>query len=183
MAFGLRPYRHLTGGVIRLNQYPIASAYATDLFLGDPVRQISTGYINRSGATDADVLGPFLGVFYTASNGEFIYAQRWTASTVTLGSADAQALVVDDPYVTFLIQASAAVAFEDRGENADMVINAGSATTNLSGVTFNAGGLGTSTAQIRILGKQEVPGNDWGDADVILEVLINEHAFKQTAGI
>lgn len=184
MAFGLRPYRHISGGVIRFNEYKIASGYATDLYRGDPVRLLTTGYIARSGATDTDVLGPFMGAMYTATDGSVVFSQHWPASTTTLGSADVTAWVSDDPNVEYLIEASEAATFAAVGGSADMVINAGNATTKLSGVTLNAGAIVTSTAQLRILGKEEVPDNNWGDSDVILRVRINEHAFVTgTAGI
>ena len=182
MAFGLKPLRHGAGGIIRLNSWPIASGYAVNLFEGDPVTQVSGGTIEVC-PVDTALLGVFLGVSYTTTGGEFVYDSTWPASTATLGSADAIAYVVDDPEVIFLITASAAMAAEDLGELADFIVNAGSATTKNSGYTLNAGAIAATTAQLRIVKLHEVPDNDWTDAAALIEVSINEHLFKTTAGV
>ena len=85
-AFGLLPVRHLNGASWdgRFNEYPIASAYGTNLLPGDPVKMVSGGTIERAAAGDP-ILGVFIGCRYTAANDNGILSRDkkyWPASTV-----------------------------------------------------------------------------------------------------
>ena len=44
-AFGMRPVRHLTGGQIRANEYKIESGTSSNIFTGDCVKLLGTGYM------------------------------------------------------------------------------------------------------------------------------------------
>ena len=68
-AFGARPVRHLTGGQIRTNEYKIASGTSSNIFTGDFVKLLATGYIDVAAAGNR-ILGVFAGCQYTASDGE-----------------------------------------------------------------------------------------------------------------
>jgi hypothetical protein len=59
----------------------------------------------------------------------------------------------------------------------DHVAGSGSATTGLSGHEANTA---ATDAQLRIIGKIDSPDNAWGE-HVDLEVVFNEHLFKQNA--
>jgi len=65
-ANGFTPLRHLTGGVIRPNEYPIASAYAANIASGDLVTLHTDGTIIR-GTAGGTALGVFYGVEYIAT--------------------------------------------------------------------------------------------------------------------
>jgi hypothetical protein len=67
-AFGAKPVRHLTGGVIRANEYKIVKEYGANVFTGDFVKLAATGYVQVAGAGDR-LLGVFGGCSYTASDG------------------------------------------------------------------------------------------------------------------
>lgn len=185
-AFGLRPVRHLDGSDWNgaLNEYSIASGYGTNLFIGDPLVMVSDGTVARAAAGDTDIVGVFMGCAYTSSNDGGVNSldrKYWPASTV---ASDAVAFVCDAPDVIFHVQAdddSAAIAATDVGANADILVTAGSTTTYTSGVELDASSITASTAQLRILRLAKLPNNEWGDFAVV-EVLINEHAYKQTAG-
>ena len=41
-AFGAKPVRHLTGGVIRANEWKIVKEYAANVFTGDFVKLAAT---------------------------------------------------------------------------------------------------------------------------------------------
>ena len=56
---GFVPLRHLTGGVIRANEYAIANGYAANLASGDLVTLATDGTVIRGTAG-----GVALGVFY-----------------------------------------------------------------------------------------------------------------------
>ena len=67
-AFGFRPVRHLTGGLIRTNEYKIAANYGTSIFQGTPVLAVTAGGIevaDDSSGTPSVILGIFGGCFYT----------------------------------------------------------------------------------------------------------------------
>ena len=92
---GFTPAYHMYGGVIRPAKMRIASAYGTAIYSGDVVT-LSSGKVQQAGASDTPI-GVFYGVYYTASDGTPTFSKVWTASTATQGSADAEALVYNDP--------------------------------------------------------------------------------------
>ena len=65
---GFIPLRHLTGGVIRPQEYPIANSYAANLASGDLVSMTTDGTVIRGTAG-----GTALGVFYGAQASLFGY--------------------------------------------------------------------------------------------------------------
>ena len=155
---GFTPAYHIYGGVIRPAQMRIASGYGTSIFSGDVVT-LSSGYVQQAGATDTPV-GVFYGVFYTASDGEPTFSKVWTASTATQGSADAEALVYDDPGIVYEAQFTAgtpAVSFI--GNKYTLSTTAGSTVTGRSkeGVTAT-----TSSGVALCVGFASNPSNSIG---------------------
>lgn len=179
--FGLRPVRSILGcNYGQANEYPIASGYATSLFIGDPVKAVAGGTIERAAAGDV-ILGVFMGCRYSSDNQNVTAADEkkyWPASTV---ASDAYAYVVDDPNTIFEVQATTAAA-ADLGANADIVVGTGNTRTGVSGSELDGSTIAATAAQLRILRKVPRDANDFG-SNVKLEVLINEHFYKQTAGI
>ena len=49
-AFGFRPVRHLSGGLIRTNEYAIAANYGTSIFQGQCVIAVTAGGIEAAAA-------------------------------------------------------------------------------------------------------------------------------------
>ena len=128
---GFTPAYHMYGGVIRPAKMRIASAYNTAIYSGDVVT-LSSGYVNQAGATSTPV-GVFYGVYYTASDGTPTFSKVWTADTATQGSADAEALVYNDPGIVYEAQFTAgtpAVSFI--GSKYTLSTTAGSSTTGRS---------------------------------------------------
>jgi hypothetical protein len=109
----------------------IASAYNTAIYSGDVVT-LSSGYVNQAGATSTPI-GVFYGVYYTATDGTPTFSKVWTADTATQGSADAEALVYNDPGIVYEAQFTAgtpAVSFI--GSKYTLSTTAGSSTTGRS---------------------------------------------------
>jgi len=77
---GAKPFRHLSGGMIRASEYKIASGTSSDIFTGDFVKLLSTGYIDVASAGNR-ILGVFAGVKYTASDGEVVYKKYFPTGT------------------------------------------------------------------------------------------------------
>jgi len=128
---GFTPAYHMYGGVIRPAKMRIASGYGTAIYSGDVVT-LSSGYVNQAGATSTPV-GVFYGVYYTATDGTPTFSKVWTASTATLGSADAEVLVYNDPGIVYEAQFTAgtpAVSFI--GSKYTLSTTAGSSTTGRS---------------------------------------------------
>jgi hypothetical protein len=183
-AFGAKPVRHLTGGVIRATEYKIVKEYAANVFTGDFVKLADTGYVQVGAATNR-LLGVFNGCKYTASNGEVVFKRYWPTGTATLGDGDVTAYVYDDPNIVWAIQSSGSADFADIGNLADIVAGAGSTSTGQSGFEIN-GTTGTGTAQLRILGLYNEPKNAYG-TNGVLEAVIWEHELighdQSTAGV
>ena len=163
-----------------LSEYDIA-ANATAIFQNDPVQMLNTGTIGVAAAGDA-LIGVLNGVFFTDANtSKPTFANHLKGSNT---ATDIKGFIADDPYERFEIQASGATAAADVGLNADISYAAGSTHDFVSGVELNTGDQKTGTAQLRILAISKDPeNNEAGSANVNLVVYINEHQFKQTAGI
>ena len=173
---GAKPFRHLSGGMIRASEYKIASGTSSDIFTGDFVKLLSTGYIDVASAGNR-ILGVFAGVKYTASDGEVVYKKYFPTGTTTLASADVTAYVYDDPNITYRIQSAGSADFADIGNLADHVAGSGSTTTGQSGHEVS-GTTGTGTAGLRILSLIDDPDNSAG-TNGELEVVIYEHELNQ----
>ena len=177
-AFGFVPIRHMSGNAPRTNKYTIASGLAENIFTGDLVILINTGLLTPHTATETNNIGVFAGVSYTASDGSYVYSEYWPSGTV---ATDIVAYVYDDPYTVFKVQSAGTIAQTNVGNCADLVAGAGSTSTGQSG--FEASGtMAAGTATVKILGLYDAPDNAFG-ANAIIEVLINEHLLKDSAGI
>lgn len=155
---GFTPAYHMYGGVIRPAKMRIASGYGTAIYSGDVVT-LSSGYVQQAGATDTPV-GVFYGVFYTATDGTPTFSKVWSASTATQGSADAEALVYNDPGIVYEAQFTAgtpAVSFI--GNKYTLSTTGGSSTNGRSkeGVTAT-----TSSGVALCVGFASQPSNEIG---------------------
>ena len=201
--FGLRPVRHLDGrswnGSTRM--YLCPSGDGTAVFVGDAV--ISGGSAGAAGtvvngidvegmqtvvqaaATNTLIVGVVVGFLPDPDN---LMRKHRAASTNRI------ALVCDDPTVVYEIQEDSVtntIVAADIGENADLIVGTGNATTGISAMELDSGDHKTGTAQLRILGLVKRPDNNIGDnatsasstyVNAKFEVLINEHAYKSTTG-
>ena len=87
----------------------------------------------------------------------------------------------DDPHTVFKVQSAGTPAQTNIGNCAEVVAGAGSTTTGQSGFEMN-GTMSNGTASLKILGLHETPDNAFG-TNAIMEVVINEHLLKDSAGI
>jgi len=162
----------------RANKYTITSGLAENIFTGDVVIITSGGVLTPHTATEVNNIGVFGGVSYTAADGSYVYSQYWPSGTV---ATDIIAYVYDDPYTVFKAQSAGTPAQTNIGNCADIVAGAGSTTTGQSGFEIS-GTMAAGTATCKILGLFEAPDNAFG-TNAIMEVLINEHLLKDSAGI
>lgn len=177
-AFGFVPLRHMSGSAPRSNKYTITSGLAENIFTGDAVIMAADGTLQPAAATEVNIIGVFGGCSYTASDGSYIYSEYWPTGTV---ATDIIAYVYDDPYIVYKAQSAGTTAQTNIGNCADIVAGAGSTTTGTSGFEIS-GTMAAGTAQTKIVALYDAPENSFG-ANAVMEVLINEHVLKQTAGI
>jgi len=174
--YGLRPVRHLCGGVIQTNKYTIASGYNTAIFTGDVVEGVAGGSIEQAEAGNVDNLGVFAGVSYTDAAGSQVFSPYWPASTT---ATNIVAYVYDDPMIVYAIQSDATgAAAADVHMGADWEVVAGSTTTGQSAWNLDvSGGLAGTDKSLRILRLVDDGENAWG-AYSDVEVIFNEHVLK-----
>ena len=165
-----------------LSEYDIAAS-ATAIYQNDPVVMAATGTITVAAAGNT-LLGTLNGVFFTdASTSKPTYANHLEGSNT---ATDIVGFVADDPYERFEIQSNnaGASAQTDIGNCADIEYTAGSSPNYVSKVELDDSSLGTSTAQLKIVGLSKDPdNNDLTSANVNWVVTINEHFLKATAGV
>lgn len=175
--FGFEAVRHYAGGLVRSNFYRIASGLAANIYTGDLVKTTgTTKRVTVCTAGDRNV-GVFRGTNYPASDGSIVFDKRWPTGTVTGGTVEAEAMVIDDPLVLFKAQYAGTLAETDIGQQADMLAStAGSATTGISGQQVDTVG----QAGLKVIDYVRDSRNEVGQYAKVL-VLINEHENGPTA--
>lgn len=191
--YGLRPINLIGGqpyaGSTRM--LPIASGYATNIFNGDIVAVATNGTIvkvtevgSNAAPFPAGTVGVFVGCEYTDPNlGYLLQSQYWPAGTV---SADARAIVVDDPDALFQVQASGSLVQADLHKNFPVVQTAGSTATGNSKVALDAAnGATTATIAFKVVDFVDGPDSQVGDdfTDVIVKFNPSSHAYLAGLGV
>lgn len=176
--------------------YYHAASDATPILIGDLVTETGVSeFVMQGGfkmsysvvtrAATGDIFrGVCIGVLPQTQN-DPIYAPASTGCVV---------LVADDPNALFLVQeqnTGTALTANDVGLNINVVVNAGSTVTGMSGMALNNGTEAvTNTLDLKIIGQYLAADNDLG-ADTSTGALpgrflvrINRHRFaNQVAGI
>jgi hypothetical protein len=174
-AFGLRPVFH-PSGIIRPTAMTIESGYNANILQFQPVKIGASGTIEAAAATEAAIVGTFMGVEFTDTDGRRRVSNKWTAST---SATDIVAYVTTDPAIVYEIQANSSLVITDIGAQADFAsVTAGSTTTGLSAAMLDAAQKTTSGNEIlRIVNLGTEIDNAWGDAYTIVQVQISQHQF------
>ena len=187
----------------------INSTNGNPIYFGDPVVQLSTGYIAQA-VVGAQVSGIFLGCEYVSKAAKkIIWSPTWPGTTtdVVVAAAggqntgfDIQAKIVDDPLTVFRVQANGQLAINNMiGMNASFTFGQ-TATTQAAFPNTNPAGIsnvaldvsvtvpGTSVAlPFRILDFiREPPGVNGTDFTTPFGwafVTFNNQDFKQLLGI
>lgn len=156
--------------------------------------------VYSSNATDAQIIyaNDFVKLSGGANNRGLLYVAQATASDRLVGAAlsiknfydnetpiyraantELDIFVLDDPFSEFEIQANGSITAADIGKYADLVFNAGSTITGLSGIEVDVSTLSDDTGQIRILGLIERDDNTFGNY-AKLRCIIHFHALNDT---
>lgn len=174
--FGLRAV-YSPSGVIRGTNGTIASGYATDIYSNQPVRIApataggETEGTIVAAAAGARIIGNFLGVEWTDSDGRRRVSNKWTASTT---GTDIVCYYHRDPSIVYEIQSNAALNVADIGKQFNHTAPSGNATTGLSTQMLDVASA-AANAQYRLIGITQGPNNAWGDTYVIAQVQISQH--------
>jgi hypothetical protein len=168
----------------KVQHYPIATTYDTQISYGDFVSIVAGGGVEKNVVTTtatAVTLGIFMGCEYTdPTTGQATFSQFWPADNA---ATDAQALVLDDPNVLFKMQADGAITADDRGQNCGIVVTAGNAilgrSKNAASSTTNT----TATLPLRIVNFVDGPTSTIGDAYTDVICMLNVHFYRQATGI
>lgn len=184
-SFGLRPNRHITGGVIRTNRYEIASALASNIYRGSAVIAVNTTKRINVAAAGNRLTGVFQQVQYVDANGDVQFRPYWATGTAIKTGTVAEAIVFDDPDILFTCQVSSAsgLVAADIGTIGDIVVGTGSAVTGNSGDMLDQATLTATDAtggQLRVEELFRAEDNAYGQYAKAV-VRINEHALRGSA--
>ena len=186
VAFGFRPVRHLTGGLIRTNEYKIAANYGTSIFQGTPVLAVTAGGIevaDDSSGTPSVILGIFGGCFYTdPTTSKPTFSNYYPAST---NASDIVAQVYDDPRIVFEVQHDGTGTAAMNFGGFDLVGKSGSTTSGRSSGELDTTSV-TTSGQFKQIGISKYPKNsDTSSANCNAYVIPNvgEHSYLLTTAL
>lgn len=173
--FGLKPAWH-PSGCVRQAVGRIDSGFATDIFQFSPVGIDANGFIvpvaPTEVATTGRIVGAFMGVEWTGSDGRRRVNNMWDANTI---GTEIVAYYTQDPYIVYQIQADTTLDLDSMGGRFNWSALTGNDTTGLSSVSLDVAS--TTAAGLRVMGLNPAPDNAFGDAFPILQVLIAKHQY------
>jgi len=166
--YGAEPIGHMSANGSfsgKVNPYPIATTYGTQISNGDFVYLLVDGTIAKDTGTttlQAGLIGIFTGCSYTdPTTGQYTNSNYWPASNA---ATDAVAHVMDDPYVHFRMQGNGAITQASLQANIAIVVTAGDTIFGKSRNALNAAtDAATATLPIRIVGFVDGPDSAVGD--------------------
>lgn len=184
---GLRPIGHTNGSNWngKVTKYWIAAADGTATFVGDLVK--------LSGTANAD--GTLMSVVQAAAGNtpvgvvvgfepnpdSLTQVHRTASQNIASQDAGRWVYVADDADLVCEVQEDAvggALAITNVGQNADVIVGSGSATTGQSGMQLDSSTANTtSTLVLRILGFMSRPDNEVGVANAKMKVAFNVHQY------
>ena len=182
-AFGFKPTRHLTGGLIRTEEYAIAANYGSAIYTGQVVEAVAGGGIEAAAAGDTQQAGVFGGVFYTdPTTSKPTFKPFYAAST---NASDLKATVYADPYIVYEAQHDGTGTAAMNNSAIDFTGVGGSTLTGQSTSELDTSESGTS-GNFKQIGISKDPDNsDTSSANANAYCVINtgEHVFKLTTGV
>ena len=172
--FGLRPAYH-PSGIIRPTAMTIETGYNANIYQFQPVKLDTDGFVEGAGDSDP-IIGTFMGVEFTDTDGRRRVSNKWTAATA---ATDIVAYVTLDPAIVYEIQANGSVSVTNISNQADFAnADSGNVTTGLSlAVLDRSGFVTTGNKVLRVIGIAPAVGNAAGDSFTIVQVQISEHQY------
>lgn len=185
--FGFKVLGNASGGAYTgsIREYPLASASSTAIYLGDIVKLLGTGYVDKKTADGVTTvpLGIVVGFRWTATDGTIKYGPYWPGSTATLNSADAAVQVADDPALLLLAQfdnstLTAAQELALRGALFEFTTNTGNASSGQSATVVASGTTGATGYPLRYIGPSTDPTNDLTGGYIRGLFRFSSHAYQ-----
>lgn len=174
--YGLRP-SFSPSGIIRPKKGTITNSLAANIFMNAPCKFVAaTGCISVAAPAER-ALGAFQGVEYVNAQGRPTVSNFWPTGNTVFANSEISAYYIDDPYMSYEIQANGSLVQASMGHYADWTAQAGSLGTGLSTVMLDTATLGTAINGLQIWGISIAPDNLFGDAFTMVEVRIAEHQF------
>ena len=185
--YGFRQYQG-TGSAPTYEQVVmyIAAADTTDLFFGDPVVPLNTGYITQATSNSVQIAGIFVGCKYlSVSQKRTVWSNYWPGSD---NNGDVEAYVVNDPNAKFVAQTGATGATQaDVNANVGFAIGSGNTATGISGASIDISTANTtSTLPFRIVSLvTQPPGSAGTEAGAYNWVVVafNNVSTKQLTSV
>jgi hypothetical protein len=189
--FGFADSSFLGGAVnYQMSRRWISPSNPTPIYQGDPIVQLSTGFIAQAAPGTTQIGGIFIGCEYmSASQRKIVASNYWPGSDAVAGF-NVSAKVLDDPSSIFRVQGNGLITFAMIGLNAQFAIGTGNAATHISGATLdmvtNVPAV-TATFPFRILDLiTDPPGANGTDTTTPFNwayVAFNNQDFKSLTGI
>jgi hypothetical protein len=126
-------------------QRRILKTNATPIYKGDPVVQLSSGYIAQATAGTTQIAGIFDGCEYLSiSQGRTVRSQYWPGSDA---AGDVAAFVIDTPDAVFQVQSGngGPVVLGNIGNNINFGLGTGNTYTGFSGAYVDFATINTTT--------------------------------------
>jgi hypothetical protein len=174
----------------------ISANNPTPIFTGDPIVQLSTGYVAQAAPGTTQIAGIFCGCEYMSiSQKKWIAVPWWPGNDAVLSGTgfDVHAKVIDDPLTVFRAQGNGQITMAMIGMNATFAIGAGNTVTGKSGATLDvsvtppAAGPASATMPWRIVDLiTDPPGSPGSDVTSPFNwayVTFNNQDFKSLTGI
>jgi hypothetical protein len=189
--FGFADSSFLGGAVnYQMSRRWISPTNPTPIYQGDPIVQLSTGFVAQASPGATQIGGIFVGCEYmSASQRKIVASNFWPGSDAVAGF-NVVAKILDDPNSVFRAQGNGLITFAMIGLNAQFAIGAGNAATHISGATIdvvtNVPAV-TATFPFRILDLiTDPPGANGTDTTTPFNwayVTFNNQDFKSLTGI
>lgn len=157
----------------------IASGYATAIYRGDPIKHVTGGTFQL--AAPGDTISGFFHGWLPEDANVFRQGDRWVAGTTWTKPPIVQWIPAKGHI--FMAQVNGSVAQTAIGDVMDYVGGTGNTNNGKSGAYLSAtlAGAGNS-AQFKVIGLVDEPGNAWGDAYTKILVEVNEPNLATVAG-
>jgi hypothetical protein len=171
----------------------ISATNPSPIYTGDPIVQLSTGYIAQAAPSATQIGGIFVGCEYMSiSQKKWIAVSWWPGSDAVVSGTgfDVHAKIIDDPLTVFRAQGNGQITLAMIGMNAQFAIGSGNTVTGRSGATIDITGTPpavTATFPFRIVDLvRDPPGSIGADPTTPFNwayVTFNNQDYKSLTGI
>jgi hypothetical protein len=152
------------------NEFSISPSYTGKIYTGDVVALVS-GFVeeasgNTPGAIAEPILGVFMGCRYVGADGSYEFRNQWDGGA---GRSNVVAIVAMPPHQNFHAKLAAPATPAAVGTRRALTYAAGSVQYGDSRVSVGAV---NAAGPVIIQRLAPLPGNDWTDAEPIVELAI-----------